>query len=110
MSTFSARVLLWSPRVLGIVLSLLLAMFALDAFSEGKTFNQALVDVAIHLAPAVVLLAIVAASWRREWVDARADRGSVQRELAQQIHQVRRDVKNIYMVLRDATDDAAMPG
>jgi hypothetical protein len=37
-----------------------------------------------------------------------ADRDSVQRELARQIHQVRRDVKNIYMVLRDATDDASM--
>jgi hypothetical protein len=43
-------------------------------------------------------------------LDARADRGSVQRELAQQIHQVRRDVNNIYMVLREPPDDAAMRG
>jgi hypothetical protein len=68
MSPVSARVLLWSPRVLGILLSVFLAMFALDAFSEGKTFIQALPDFAIHLVPAIVLLAIVAASWRWEWV------------------------------------------
>jgi hypothetical protein len=60
--------LLWSPRVLGILLSVFLAMFALDAFSEGKPFVQALPYFAIHLAPAVLLLAIVAASWRWEWV------------------------------------------
>ena len=41
-------------------------------------------------------------------IDVRADRGVVQRELAQQIHQVRRDVENIYMVLRDAPDDATL--
>lgn len=35
-------------------------------------------------------------------LDARADRGSVQRELARQIDQVRRDVKNIYTASRSA--------
>jgi hypothetical protein len=54
--------------VLGILVSAFLGMFALDAFTEGKTFFQALPDFAIHLAPAVLLLAIVAASWRWEWV------------------------------------------
>lgn len=43
-------------------------------------------------------------------LDARADRGSVKRELARQLHQVRRDVKNIYAVLGDATDNVATRG
>jgi len=68
MTTTSARFMLWGPRVLGILLTGFLAMFALDAFSEGKPFGQAFTDFAIHLVPAVVLLAIVAASWRWEWV------------------------------------------
>ena len=68
MTTTSARLLLWSPRVLGILLSAFLAMFALDVFNEGKTLNEAFPDLAIHLLPAILLLIIIAASWRWEWV------------------------------------------
>ena len=35
-------------------------------------------------------------------LDARADRGAVQRELVRQIYKVRLDVEHIYMVLRHA--------
>jgi hypothetical protein len=34
-------------------------------------------------------------------LDARADRGAVQRDLVRQIYKMRLDVENIYMVLRD---------
>ena len=68
MTATSARFLLWVPRVLGILVSIFLSLFALDAFSEGKPFLQAVSDFVIHLAPAALLLAIVAASWRREWI------------------------------------------
>ena len=40
-------------------------------------------------------------------LDTRADRDRVQRELALQIYQVRRDLENIYMVLHNAPDHAA---
>jgi hypothetical protein len=63
-----AKLLLWGPRTLGIAVALFLAMFALDAFGEAKPLSRALVDFAIHLLPAAVLLSVVAASWRREWV------------------------------------------
>ena len=68
MTPTSARLLLWSPRVLGILMAAFLGMFALDAFGEGKLLIQALADFAIHLVPAIMLLAIVATSWRWEWV------------------------------------------
>ncbi len=64
----SRTLLLWSPRVLGILVCLFLSVFALDAFSERKGLVQALGDFAIHLVPALVLLAVVAVSWRWEWV------------------------------------------
>lgn len=64
----SKALLLWSPRVLGILVSLFLGLFALDAFSEGKSFVRALPDFAMHLLPALVLLVIVGLSWRWEWV------------------------------------------
>jgi hypothetical protein len=53
MTTIPRRLLLWSPRILGILVSLFIGLFALDAFSQGKAF---------------VLLALVGASWRREWI------------------------------------------
>ena len=72
MTTTSVRWLLWIPRVLGILAGLFLGLFALDAFSEGKPFAQSLADFIIHLAPAAVLLAVVALAWRWAWVGAAA--------------------------------------
>ena len=60
------KLLLWSPRILGVPLCLFLSVFALDAFGGGKPFIQALPDFAIHVAPMLVLLAVVGVSWRWE--------------------------------------------
>jgi hypothetical protein len=60
--------LLWSPRILGIAVSVFLSLFALDAFEPGKPLARALTDFAIHLVPAAVVLAIVALSWHRAWI------------------------------------------
>jgi O-antigen ligase len=68
MALRSASLLLWIPRILGILVSLFIGMFALDAFSEGKPFIEALADFAIHLTPALLLLALVLVSIRWEWV------------------------------------------
>ena len=58
--------------VLGAVISLsvvlFLGMFALDAFTEGKTFLKSLLDFLIHAAPAIFLLITIAIAWKREWV------------------------------------------
>jgi len=68
MATISGRLLLWSPRILGILASVFIGLFALDAFSPGKSFVEALPDFLVHLIPAYLLLALVGASWRREWI------------------------------------------
>jgi hypothetical protein len=70
MTTTSDWLLLWSPRVLGILVSLFIGMFALDAFSEGKPLLTALPDAIVHLLPALVLLAVVLASFQRQWIGA----------------------------------------
>ncbi len=70
MWTTSRRLQLWGPRLLGVLVSLFIGLFALDAFSEGKPFLEALPDVVIHLIPAVLLLAVVAVSFRWEWIGA----------------------------------------
>jgi len=68
MGTTSGRLLLWSPRILGILVSLFIGLFALDAFSHGKPLFDAISDFVIHLIPACMLLVLVGASWRREWI------------------------------------------
>ena len=60
------RFLLWSPRVLGLLVAVFLGVFALDAVEQGAT------ALLIHAAPALGLLLAVAASWRRPWVGALA--------------------------------------
>jgi hypothetical protein len=64
MTTTFARLLLWSPRVLGLLSVLFIGMFALDAFGEDKPLAAAVADFGIHLIPALGLAAIVAASFR----------------------------------------------
>lgn len=62
MTKNARKILLWSPRILGILVALFIGLFALDAFDDG--FFATL----IHLAPTILLLLVVAVSWRYEWV------------------------------------------
>jgi len=59
----AATVSLWVPRMAGIAMSAFLAVFAFDAFG-GKPFLEALPEFLIHLAPAAIVLAVVALAWR----------------------------------------------
>ena len=63
----SGTLCVWTPRVLGLAVCAFLALFALDAFAGGRGL-AAMPDFVIHLLPSLVLLAIVAASWRHPWV------------------------------------------
>jgi hypothetical protein len=67
-AAMSDKLLLWSPRILGILTCLFIGLFALDAFGPGKGLMQALLDFAVHLIPSLVLLVVVALSWRWPWV------------------------------------------
>ena len=70
MTTNASVLLLWIPRIAGFLLCLFLAAFALDAFASGQSKRDSLADFAIHLFPSALVLAIVIASWRREWFGA----------------------------------------
>ncbi|MFC1922054.1 hypothetical protein ACFLY4_02095 [Chloroflexota bacterium] len=60
------KVLYWSPRILGILVALLVSIFALDIFGEGYNFWETIVALVMHLIPTVVILIILAVAWRRE--------------------------------------------
>ena len=63
MASTGGTATLWAPRVAGIAMSLFLALFALDAFN-GKSFARALPEFGAHLAPALLVLGVVALAWR----------------------------------------------
>jgi hypothetical protein len=62
--------LFWMPRVLGVLFCLTLAPLALDVFDMDLGFWQTIGALLIHLAPELVLLALLAVAWRWEWLGA----------------------------------------
>ena len=62
MTKSSSPLLLWSPRILGILVAVFIGIFALDAVNEGAA------AFLIHLIPALFLLLTVALAWRRPWL------------------------------------------
>ena len=56
--------IVWTPRVLGILIALFVSAFALDAFSESQPLGTALVDFGVHLVPALIVLGVVLLAWR----------------------------------------------
>lgn len=63
-------ILSWTPRILGLLFTAFLSLFALDALAEGHGFWQTASALALHLIPAGLVLAALAVAWRREWLGA----------------------------------------
>ena len=60
------KILYWSPRILAILATLSISMFALDAFEPGLTLWQQLAAFFMHMIPSFVLLLILLLAWKRE--------------------------------------------
>jgi hypothetical protein len=60
----TASFLVWTSRVLGLLVCLFLAAFALDSVDEG------IGAFVLHLRPAALLLLVVLVSWRWPWIGA----------------------------------------
>jgi len=69
MANISKTLLLWAPRIAGLIVAGFLALFALDAFNE-RSFVAALPAFAIHLIPSLLVLTVVAVAWKFEWIGA----------------------------------------
>lgn len=70
MNTPIKRLLFWSPRILCLLFAAFISMFALDVFDGHHGFWRTLLALAMHLVPTVMLLLILAAAWRWEWLGA----------------------------------------
>jgi hypothetical protein len=56
------------PRILSILFILFLAMFSLDVFEEGQTWQQMAIGLFMHNIPVFVLAVVLWISWKREIV------------------------------------------
>jgi DNA-binding CsgD family transcriptional regulator len=68
MNINAKRVLFWTPRVLCILFAAFLSMFALDVFSEAYSFGETIIALLIHLIPTLIVVIVLAITWRRDWV------------------------------------------
>jgi hypothetical protein len=68
METKVGKFVYWTPRILSIVFIAFLALFSLDVFDEKLGFWQTLLGLFMHNIPALILLAILIISWKREIV------------------------------------------
>ncbi len=57
------KVIVWLPRILGIVFAVFLSMFALDAFGGDEPFFRQLLGFLIHLVPTAAVVAVVVLAW-----------------------------------------------
>jgi hypothetical protein len=64
------RIVVWTPRILGLLFAAFIGLFALDVFGAGYGFWETIAGFLIHLIPTAIILAAVALAWRRPWVGA----------------------------------------
>jgi MFS family permease len=70
MKTNLRRLLLWTPRVLGLLFAAFISIFALDVFDEHLGFWPTALALVMHLIPTAILLVLVALAWRWPWIGA----------------------------------------
>jgi hypothetical protein len=70
MKTPYKQLLYWTPRILGLLFAAFISLFALDVFDGKHGFWETALALAMHLIPTAILLALLALSWRWEWIGA----------------------------------------
>jgi hypothetical protein len=59
-----SQIVLWLPRVLGMLFAGFLSIFALDVFSEAHGFLETVLHLLIHLMPSIIILGVVLIGFR----------------------------------------------
>ncbi len=62
--------LIWTPRVLGILFVLFIVLFSFDVLEMDGGFWALMAGFVIHNLPAIVLIIALFLAWRREWIGA----------------------------------------
>lgn len=59
------NILLWTPRVLGILLTCFVSLFAMDAFSSDHTLTADIPGLFMHMLPTLIVLVLLIVSWKK---------------------------------------------
>lgn len=57
-------VLVWTPRILGILFAIFISMFAMDVFQEKAGFWNTAVALGMHLIPTAIVVLVLMVCWR----------------------------------------------
>lgn len=60
--------LLWLPRIMAILITILVSLFAFDVFGTGAGFFKTLLALIMHLIPGFILTIAIVFSWKRPWI------------------------------------------
>lgn len=66
MTIAKEKLFYWSPRALGILYILFIAIFALDVFVPGRSLADLLLALFMHLMPNYLLALILFIAWKKE--------------------------------------------
>ena len=69
------QILLWTPRIAGILFVLFISLFALDVFDMNLGFWDTVAGLFMHLIPSILLAIAIILAWRWEWVGTAAFAG-----------------------------------
>lgn len=58
----------WTPRMFGVVFALLVGVFALNVFGAGYDLWETTVALFMHLIPSLLIVAMIAVTWRWELI------------------------------------------
>jgi hypothetical protein len=59
------KILIWTPRVLGIMIVLFMMMFSADCFDGDGTLSEKLICLVMHNIPAFIVALIITLAWFR---------------------------------------------
>ena len=70
MKLISNKTIHYFPRVLAILYICFLAIFAMDVFAEGQSWQDTIIALGMHLIPNFLLLILLIVSWNNEKIGA----------------------------------------
>jgi len=62
------RFFYWLPRILSVIFIIAISAFALDSFSSGYIWWQAILAFIIHLIPSFILIGILLIAWKKPMI------------------------------------------